>query len=123
MIIGTGIDIVQVNRFDSWVNNEKLLSRFFHPEEVKYILGQNTNQAETIAARFAAKEALGKALGTGLRGFALKDIWVRRDGKGKPYIEVFPAFLEITKSYNCVKIHLSISHEKEYACAIVILEN
>ena len=74
MIIGTGIDIVQVNRFDSWVNNEKLLSRFFHPEEVKYILGQNTNQAETIAARFAAKEALGKALGTGLRGFALKDI-------------------------------------------------
>ena len=80
-------------------------------------------QGEDRNACHFIKEALGKALGTGLRGFALKDIWVRRDEKGKPYIEVFPAFLEITKSYNCVRIHLSISHEKEYACAIVILEN
>ena len=123
MIIGTGIDIVSVKRFSSWTKDEKLLSRFFHPDEVKYILARDSNREETIAARFAAKEALGKALGTGLRGFSLKDICVKKDELGKPYIEVFPAFLEITKSYNHVKIHLSISHEKEYACAMVILEN
>ena len=102
MIIGTGIDIVKVSRFSSWKNNKKLLERFFHPDEVEYILSRQSNQEETIAARFAAKEALGKALGTGLRGFSLKDICVKK--------EVFPAFLEITKSYNHVNIHLSISH-------------
>jgi len=123
MIIGTGIDIVKVSRFSSWKNNKKLLERFFHPDEVEYILSRQSNQEETIAARFAAKEALGKALGTGLRGFSLKDICVKKDKLGKPYIEVFPAFLEITKSYNHVNIHLSISHEKEYACAMVILES
>ena len=123
MIIGTGIDIVKVSRFSSWKNNKKLLERFFHPDEVEYILSRQNNQEETIAARFAAKEALGKALGTGLRGFSLKDICVKKDKLGKPYIEVFPAFLEITKSYNHVNIHLSISHEKEYACAMVILES
>lgn len=123
MIIGTGIDIVKVSRFSSWKNNKKLLERFFHPDEVEYILSRQNNQEETIAARFAAKEALGKALGTGLRGVSLKDICVKKDKLGKPYIEVFPAFLEITKSYNHVNIHLSISHEKEYACAMVILES
>ena len=123
MILGTGIDIVKVSRFSTWANNEKLLSRFFHPEEVKYILSKDKNREETIAARFAAKEALGKALGTGLRGFSLRDICVKKDNLGKPYIELFPAIFEITKSQNHVKIHLSISHEREYACAMVIIEN
>ena len=79
MILGIGIDIVKVSRFSTWANNEKLLLRFFHPEEVKYILSSDKNREETIAARFAAKEALGKALGTGLRGFSLRDICVKKD--------------------------------------------
>lgn len=123
MIIGTGIDIVNVKRFSTWKDNIKLLERFFHPYEVEYILGIEKNREETIATRFAAKEALGKALGTGLRGISLKDICVKKDSMGKPYIEPFPEFLKITKSENHVKIHLSISHEKDYAIAMVILEN
>jgi len=123
MIIGTGIDIVKVERFAKWGENLNFLNRFFHPEEVKYILDRKTNKTEAIAARFAAKEALGKALGTGLRGISLKDICVKKDKIGKPYIEPFPKILEITKSKKRVKIHLSISHEKEFAVAMVILEN
>ena len=62
MIIGTGIDIVKVERFAKWGEKLNFLNRFFHPEEVKYILDRKTNKTEAIAARFAAKEALGKAL-------------------------------------------------------------
>lgn len=123
MIIGTGIDIVNVKRFASWKNDTKLLKRFFHPEEVEYFINLKHNQEEAIATRFAAKEALGKALGCGLRGFSLKDICVKKDELGKPYIVPFSKFFQITKSYNHVTIHLSLSHEKDYAVAMVILEN
>lgn len=122
MIIGTGIDIVNTKRFSNWKDDEKLLSRFFHPNEVKYFYSLASRKEEAIASRFAAKEAFGKALGTGLQGFSLKDVCVKTDSLGKPYLEVSPIIFQITKTNNNVKIHLSISHEKEYAIAMVILE-
>ena len=122
MILGTGIDIVMTKRFSTWKNDDKILNRFFHPKEVEYIVSLKNNFEEAIAARFAAKEAFGKALGTGLKGINLKDICVKKDKNGKPYIEVFNSALEVFNANKDAKIHLAISHEKEYAGALVILE-
>lgn len=122
MIIGTGIDIAKVERFSSWVDNPGILKRFFHENEVLYIDKQQKTALQSIAGRFAAKEAFGKALGTGLAGLSLKNISIENNEKGKP--EIFPKkeVLQALNKKGNVKIHLSIAHEIEFAIAMVILE-
>ena len=75
------------------------------------------------AVRFAAKEAFSKALGTGISGFNLKDVYITNDENGKPIINVQNSAEEILKN-RCqnYKLHVSLSHEKEYAIAYVIIE-
>ena len=79
---------------------------------------------EYYAVRFAAKESFSKALGTGLKGFELTDIYIEKDADGKPVMRVIGnSAVELEK--NCgkdAKIHVSLSHEKEYAVAYVIIE-
>ena len=122
MIFGTGVDIVEVNRFSKLINNPDFINRFFNKEEQQEY---NNEQAmsEHYASRFAAKEAFGKALGTGLAGFSLTDVFVKKNENGKPYLEIQNKAEEILKN-NCgeCKIHLSISHEKTFAVAYVIIE-
>ena len=122
MITGIGIDIVHVNRMEAWLTNKKLMEKYFHPDEITFVLSKGKNAAQCIAARFAAKEAFGKALGTGLFNIALKDIMVINSENGKPEIKLFEtAEKEFSKS-GADKIHVSLSHEKENAVAMVILE-
>ena len=122
MIFGTGVDIVEVNRFSKLINNPDFINRFFNKEEQQEY---NNEQAmsEHYASRFAAKEAFGKALGTGLAGFSLTDVFVKKNENGKPYLVIQNKAEEILKN-NCgeCKIHLSISHEKTFAVAYVIIE-
>ncbi len=122
MIIGCGIDVVRVERFSKLVKNDRFLKRFFHPIEVEYIASSSSRSAESLAARFAAKEAFAKALGTGLGTLTLRDICVKKEKNGRPILNVFAevkAKLELTGANY---IHLSLSHEKDYAIAQVILE-
>ncbi|MGL4986939.1 MAG: holo-ACP synthase [Treponemataceae bacterium] len=118
MILGIGCDIVKVSRFEKWIKNKSLINRYFHQEEIATI-----KTLETLASRFAAKEAFVKALGTGFRGISLKNICVSSDDLGKPSLKVYDNALSAMKKKNVTAIHLSISHEKEYALAFVILEN
>lgn len=122
MIFGTGVDIVEVKRFSKLINNPDFINRFFNKEEQKEY---NNEQAlcEHYASRFAAKEAFGKALGTGLEGFSLTDVFVKKYEKGKPYLVVQNKAQKILND-NCgeCKIHLSLSHEKTFAIAYVIIE-
>ena len=123
MIFGTGVDIVEVKRFSKLINNPDFINRFFNKEEQKEY---NNVQAlcEHYASRFAAKEAFGKALGTGLAGFSLTDVFVKNDEKGKPYIQVENKAEEVLKkTYGDCKIYLSLSHEKTFAIAYVIIES
>ena len=83
MIFGIGVDIADVRRFEKWVQKPELAARFFHPAELS-LRGTLGAQCRHLAARFAAKEAFSKALGTGIRGFSLKDIWIENDEAGKP---------------------------------------
>ncbi len=120
MIIGCGIDIVRVDRFSKLLKNDTFLKRFFHPIEIEYIV--KTRRPESLAVRFAAKEAFGKALGTGLGCLTLKNICVVKTNDGRPLLEVYEDVKNRFDNCGATAIHLSLSHEKEYAIAQVILE-
>ncbi|MDR2149342.1 MAG: holo-ACP synthase [Spirochaetaceae bacterium] len=122
MIIGIGTDIVAVHRFESWLKKDGFLERFFHPDELSYARSCGKGQCESIAARFAAKEAFGKALGIGLVGIQLKDIAVMRRQGEKPTLALFGSAQQKAEQNHVRSIHLSLSHEKDYALAMVVLE-
>ena len=122
MIIGTGIDIVEVKRMEKWLNSSNLLERYFHPEEVKTANSRGKTAALFLAARFAAKEAFGKAIGTGLANFTLKDILVINNENGKPEMKLFGTAAQALENSGANKIHISLTHERENAVAMVILE-
>lgn len=123
MIFGTGIDLTKISRFEKLVDSSHFLEKFFNSVEIEYIKKRGAGSAQTLAGRFAAREAFYKALGTGFKGFNSKDITVLNNSDGKPYIEpskkVSDKLNKLADNWN---IHLSISHEKEYAIAQVILE-
>ncbi|MCL2801107.1 MAG: holo-ACP synthase [Treponema sp.] len=122
MIIGVGIDIVEVKRMERWLLNESLLERYFHSDEISLALSRKNSAALTLAARFAAKEAFGKALGTGLLDISLKDIVVLNNNNGKPYIMLSDTAQKAFETSGANRMHISMSHEKENAIAIIIIE-
>ncbi len=123
MIIGIGVDVVHVKRFERWVDNPSLLKRYFHPEELQTALSRKSGACLSLAARFAAKEAFGKALGTGLKGITLKDIMVVNKHNGQPVIVLFETALQALGQSGATRIHISLTHEKDNAIAMIVLES
>lgn len=122
MVCGIGTDIAQVSRFKKWVNNPNLLERFFNEKERSFN-GTEASKCQHYAARFAAKEAFSKALGTGFSGFGLKEVYITNDKNGKPFLNIEGTALSVMKEiYGDCNVFVSLSHEKEYAIAFVILE-
>ena len=122
MIVGIGVDVVYVRRLERWRSNPGLLERYFHPRELSEALSRGNAAAPSLAVRFAAKEALGKALGTGLSGIVLRDILVANRDSGKPEMEVFDTASAALKRSGATRIHVSLAHEREIAIAVVALE-
>jgi len=122
VIVGIGIDIVESARLRADHIAPGFLKRILHSDEYAYILQSGADQASSAAARFAAKEAFGKALGTGIRGFSLKDVKISHDRDGRPVIEMEEHVRELCRSRGGKYVHLSISHERHYASAVVIIE-
>ncbi|ACQ52646.1 holo-ACP synthase [Clostridium botulinum] len=123
MIYGIGTDITEIRRIEKAITrNKNFINKLFTKNEMDLWEKKNF-KLEFIAGRFAAKEAISKALGTGIRDFNFKDIEIINDELGKPQVILKPKaeniIRKISKSY---KIHLSISHEKEYAIAYALLE-
>ena len=122
MIIGLGVDAVDISRIRRWMEKPGLLARFFHPQELADTHSRGNSAAYSLAARFAAKEAYGKALGTGLRGMTLKNILVTNNPSGRPSLTLYgDALLPFTQLKGSA-IHLSLTHESSIAIACVILE-
>jgi holo-[acyl-carrier protein] synthase len=124
MISGTGIDIVDISRFERFVreNNELLFNRLFTLRESAYCANKRRS-AQHYAIRFAAKEAFLKALGTGLRdGLAWRDMEVVNDPLGKPELHLSGMAEEIFRQRGLTRIFLSLSHDGNFAVASVILE-
>lgn len=130
MIFGIGTDIAKVSRFEKWVNNPDFFLRFFNQQEISE---KKSSQAlcQHYAARFAAKEAFSKALGTGITAFELKDVFITNDKNGKPLLHVEGKAKSLLQkkigaftgnSESSYSLHVSLSHEKEYAIAFVIIE-
>lgn len=121
MIIGNGIDIIEVRRVEKNLNNEKFLDKIYTKNEIQFIKNENMN-GQTAAGIFAAKEAVSKCLGTGISGFSWTDIEVIKNSKGKPDIILYNNASKIAKNKGIHKIHISISHIKETAVASAIAE-
>jgi holo-[acyl-carrier protein] synthase len=122
MITGIGIDIVHIKRMERWLENAKLLQRFFHPDEIAFALSLGKNASQTLAARFAAKEAFGKALGTGLANLKLAEIMVINNNNGKPELKLCGTARKALENSGAQRAHISLSHERENALAMVVLE-
>jgi holo-[acyl-carrier protein] synthase len=123
MIKGIGTDIIEVERVTTKIQKENGFREFvFSTEEIKYCENK-TNKYEHYAARFAAKEALGKALGLGwVEGTTINEIEILNNIDGKPYINFIGETAKQIASLNLGNIHVSLSHIKTYATAIVIIE-
>ena len=121
MIIGIGVDIIEIERIKKAVEKNKLfLKKIFTEKEIEYFKLRKES-ANTIAGNFAAKEAVSKAVGTGFRQFGLKDIEVLRDELGKPFINISSKVYEVIGNKD-VTIHISISHSIENAVAYAVME-
>ena len=120
MIIGIGNDIVEIKRVRRAVASEHFTQRVFTETEIKYCESRGKGSAASYAARFAAKEAFFKALGTGIVT-ALKEVEVRNNSLGKPEIFISGATKNLADEKGVNEIFLSISHSREYATAVVVL--
>lgn len=123
MIIGCGIDLVSIKRIENIVGRwgDNFICRIFTPLEQEYC-EKKGNKYQSYAGKFAAKEALLKALGLGLRGVNWREIEVINDNLGQPIIKTSGRLKGITSNKKVDKYFLTISHTKEYALAEVILE-
>lgn len=125
MIYGIGTDIIEIDRIHKALNrNLKLLNKIFSEEELEMLKKKNF-KSESVAGNFCAKEAVMKALGTGLRHFKLTDVQILRDELNKPIVVPKGKFLELCNQNNITTIMVSISHSKNYANAnaIAIMNN
>ena len=124
MIFGIGTDIIEVKRMEKHLDgNDALREKLFTKAEQLYSEKGKVTVWQRYAARFAAKEAFFKALGTGYRyGMAFHEIEVKNDELGKPFIEPHGKVKEFLGKQKVKEIHLTISHVKEMASAFVVLE-
>ena len=124
-IMGIGVDIVKNKRISSSIKNKNFINRTFGKNEI-LISKKIDNKTSYFSKRFAAKEALSKALGTGFRdGLNFKDIEVVNDKLGKPYYIISSKIKNLIKKKKKIKnfnLFLSISDEKEYSVAFTIIQ-
>jgi holo-[acyl-carrier protein] synthase len=124
MILGTGIDIIEVARIAASYEKfgERFLHRILKPAEIAYALSHK-NPAPFLAARFAAKEAISKAFGTGIGSkLGWQDMEVGRRESGEPYVILHGAGRQLLQERGGRIVHLSLSHTGCYAAAMAILE-
>lgn len=120
MIYGIGCDISQIKRIREVFDSEDKLRRCFTDKETDII----KDRPERIAGTFSAKEAVAKALGTGFRGFTLKDIEILRDEYGRPFMSM-DSLREVLNKIGVnenLKVFISISHERDFAVATCTIE-
>ena len=124
MIVGIGTDIVEINRLETMLDEhgDSFVKKIFTESE-RSESGKRKNQAQYFAGRWAAKEALSKALGCGFGAqCGWKDISILNADNGKPELTLSGTALQTSQDLGTTSIHISISHEQHYACASVVIE-
>lgn len=121
MIFGIGTDIIEIRRVAKAAKNPRFMERLFSEQELPYYRKKDMN-SESIAAGFSAKEAVLKALGTGLSSFRWKDVEILRNAEGKPVAKLNGSVAEYARSKGIKGIHVTLTHSKEYAAATAVAE-
>jgi holo-[acyl-carrier protein] synthase len=125
MILGTGIDIIEVARIASSFEKfgERFVNRILLPDEIVYCLSHK-KPAPFLAARFAAKEAISKAFGTGIGAqLGWQDMEIRRKDSGEPFVVLHGQGEKLFEKRIAKWLHISLSHTQNYAAATAILES
>ena len=121
MIVGIGNDIIEIERVEKAISKEGFIAKVFTQREIENIVKRG-NRTETYAGIFSAKEAISKAIGTGVREFALTDLEILNDDLGKPYVIVSDKLNKIIqRKKENYQIEIAISHSKKYATAMAII--
>jgi holo-[acyl-carrier protein] synthase len=120
MILGTGIDIIEIQRIAEAVKNPRFIERVFTEQEREYCESRGAQKAGSYAARFAAKEAVMKALGTGLSKGRWLDVEILSVLDTKPGVRLYGFYAAIAREMGIVEVHLSLSHSRDYAVAQAI---
>ena len=121
MIVGIGNDIIEIERIEQAISKESFKNKIYTQRELKNI-EKRGNRTETYAGIFSAKEAISKAIGTGVREFSLTDLEILNDDLGKPYVVVSEKLDKILKTKKeDYQIEISISHSRKYETAMAII--
>ena len=120
MIRGVGVDLCEISRLEKTDLDSRFVERFFSDEERAYLTDRVGSLSETLAGMYAAKEAFSKALGTGVRGFELKEVEVLHSPEGQPYYSISGKALEAQKARRIERMLLSISHDGGMAIAFAV---
>ena len=124
MILGLGIDIIEVSRIQASYERfgERFLTRILHPREIEYCLSHKA-PGPFLAARFAAKEAISKAFGTGIGAeLGWQDMEIERKESGEPFVILHGDGKKLFESRKADSIRISLSHTQAHAAAVAILE-
>ncbi|HEV2393897.1 MAG TPA: holo-ACP synthase [Verrucomicrobiae bacterium] len=124
MILGVGIDIIEVSRIEASYKKfgERFLNRILHPQEISYCLSHRA-PGPFLAGRFAAKEAISKAFGTGIGAqLAWRDMEVARKQTGEPFVILHEGGQALLQARGAQAVLISISHTQVHATAVAILE-
>jgi holo-[acyl-carrier protein] synthase len=124
MILGIGIDIIEVARIASSYERfgDRFLNRILHPNEISYCLSHKT-PGPFLAARFAAKEAISKAFGTGIGAqLGWQDMEICRKDSGEPYVVLHGGGEKLLQARGARMVLISLSHTQAHAAAVAILE-
>lgn len=122
MIVGVGVDAVDIERFrTSLTRTPSMRERLFVAEELEYV-APKVDPVPSLAARFAAREAVMKAMGLGLGAFGFHEVWVSRAASGAPSLAITGRALELAVDRGITHWHLSITHSDIVAIAHVVAE-
>jgi holo-[acyl-carrier protein] synthase len=121
-VIGIGVDVVEIERFRLALSRTPTMrERLFTPVELEYV-APKVDPVPSLAARFAAREAIMKALGLGLGAFGFHDAWVEVESSGAPRLVVTARARELAVDRGVVRWHVSLSHDGPVAIAMVVAE-
>jgi holo-[acyl-carrier protein] synthase len=126
MVLGLGTDLIEIVRIKETIerHGERFLHKVFTEGEIAYCLSKKINSAESFAARFAAKEAGAKALGTGIsRGVSWKELEVRRTIGERPTLRLSGRAAERAAQMGVRTLSLSLTHSRDVAMAVVVAED
>jgi holo-[acyl-carrier protein] synthase len=126
MVLGLGTDLIETRRMQESIDRfgERFLERIFTADEIAYCQRKKKNAAESFAARFAAKEAGAKALGTGIsRGVSWREFEVKREASGRPSLHLSGRAAELAEAMGAKRVQLSLTHSRELAMAVVVVED